>query len=117
MSQTEEMQRDAISAGTEEADLLPNIHPGEILREEFLEPMGIAPERLAKGIGVGRMRVSEILQGRRGITPDTAIRLGLYFGVTPQFWLNLQARYNLVEARRANQEEYRGIIKWTDTAA
>ena len=72
---------------------LPNIHPGEILRLDFLEPMGISPYRLAKDIGVGRVRVSGILSGKRDITPDTAIRLGLYFGIEPEFWLNLQAHY------------------------
>ena len=89
---------------------LPNIHPGEILRLDFLEPMEITPYRLAKDIGVGRMRISDILHGRRDITPDTAIRLGLYFGIEPEFWLNLQAHYNLVEARQANLQEYQAIL-------
>src|SRR5665213_4513629 len=88
---------------------LPNVHPGEILRLDFLEPMGITPYRLAKDIGVGRMRVSDILHGKRDITPDTAIRLGLYFGIEPEFWLNLQAHYNLVETRLANLHEYQAI--------
>ena len=88
---------------------LPNIHPGEILRLDFLEPMGITPYRLAQDIGVGRMRVSDILHGKRDITPDTAIRLGLYFGIEPEFWLNLQAHYNLVETRQANLSEYQAI--------
>jgi addiction module HigA family antidote len=72
--------------------------------------MGITPYRLAKDIGVGRMRVSDILNGKRDITPDTAIRLGLYFGIEPEFWLNLQAHYNLVEARQANLLEYQAIL-------
>jgi addiction module HigA family antidote len=88
---------------------LPNIHPDEILRLDFLEPMGITPYRLAQDIGVRRMRVSDILHGKRDITPDTAIRLGLYFGIEPEFWLNLQAHYNLVETRRANLSEYQAI--------
>lgn len=89
---------------------LPNIHPGEILRLDFLEPMGITSYRLAKDIGVGRMRVSDILNGKRDVTPDTAIRLGLYFGIEPEFWLNLQAHYNLVEARQANLQKYQAIL-------
>ena len=88
---------------------LANIHPGEILQKDFLEEMRITPYRLAKDIGVGRMRVSEILRGKRDITPDTAIRLGLYFGIEPEFWLNLQAHYNLVEARQANAGDYAAI--------
>lgn len=88
---------------------LSNIHPGEILRLDFLEPMGITPYRLAKDIGVGRMRVSDILNGKRDVTPDTAIRLGRYFGIEPEFWLNLQAHYNLVEARQANLQAYQAI--------
>ncbi len=88
---------------------LPNIHPGEILRLDFLEPLGLTAYRLAKDIRVGRVRVSEILNGRRDITPDTAIRLGLYFGIEPAFWLNLQAHYNLVETRLANTAQYSAI--------
>ena len=88
---------------------LPNIHPGDILRLDFLEPMGITPYRLAKDIGVGRVRVADILSGKRDITPDTAIRLGLYFGIEPEFWLNLQAHYNIVETRLADLQEYESI--------
>jgi addiction module HigA family antidote len=71
--------------------------------------MGITPHRLAKDIGMGRIRISDILHGKRDVTPDTAIRLGLYFGIEPEFWLNLQAHYNLVEARLANLEKYNAI--------
>ncbi len=78
---------------------LNNIHPGEILDEEFLNPLGITPYRLAKDIKVQQTRISEIMKGERGITADTAIRLGLYFNTTPQFWLNLQAMYDLEEAQ------------------
>ena len=88
---------------------LPNIHPGEILEKDFLEPMGITPYRLAKDLCVTRMRVSDILRGKRDITPDTAIRLGLYFGIEPEFWLNLQSHYNLVEARLVRPEKYQAI--------
>lgn len=71
------------------------IHPGEILAEEFLGPMVISQYRLAKDIGVSPRRINEIVHGKRGITADTALRLGHYFGTTPQFWMNLQARYDL----------------------
>ena len=71
------------------------IHPGEILMEEFLEPMEISQYRLAKNINVSPMRINEIVHGKRSITADTALRLGRFFGMSPQFWLNLQTRYDL----------------------
>jgi len=74
---------------------LPPIHPGEILREEFLEPMGISQYRLAKDISVPPRRINEIVHGKRSITADTALRLGRFFGMSAQFWLNLQTRYDL----------------------
>jgi addiction module HigA family antidote len=74
---------------------LPPIHPGEILLEEFLEPMGISQYRLAKDISVPPRRINEIVHGKRAITPDTALRLSRYFGLSERFWMNLQARYDL----------------------
>ena len=74
---------------------LPPIHPGEILLEEFLEPMGISQYRLAKDISVPPRRINEIVHGKRSITADTALRLGRFFRMSPQFWLNLQTRYDL----------------------
>ena len=74
---------------------LPPIHPGEILKEEFLEPMGISQYRLAKDISVPPRRINEIVHGKRAITADTALRLGRFFTMSPQFWLNLQTRYEL----------------------
>ena len=74
------------------------IHPGEVLLEEFLIPMGISQYRLAKDISVPQRRISEITQGKRSITADTALRLGRYFGMEAQFWLNLQSRYDLLRA-------------------
>ncbi len=71
------------------------IHPGEILMEEFLEPIGISQYRLAKDINVPPRRINEIVHGKRSITADTALRLGRFFGMSPQFWLNLQTRYDL----------------------
>lgn len=79
---------------------LPLIHPGEILRGEFLRPMAISVYTLAQAIKVPRSRVNDIVLGRRGITADTAFRLARYFGTTPQFWINLQARYDFDAADR-----------------
>ncbi len=74
---------------------MPPIHPGEILIEEFLSPMGISQYRLSRDISVPPRRINEIVHGTRGITADTALRFGRYFGVSPQFWLNLQAHFDL----------------------
>ena len=71
------------------------IHPGEILREEFLDPMGISQYRLAKDISVDPRRINAIIQGKRAITADTALRLARFFGTSERFWLNLQAQYDL----------------------
>ena len=71
------------------------VHPGEILQEEFLKSLGVSQYRLANDIGVPPRRINEIVLGKRGITADTALRLGRYFGTSPQFWMNLQARYDL----------------------
>jgi addiction module HigA family antidote len=75
--------------------LLANITPGEILDEEFLKPMALTQYRVARDIGVPPRRINEIVSGRRAITPDTALRLGRYFGMSPEFWLNLQSHYDL----------------------
>jgi addiction module HigA family antidote len=74
---------------------LPPIHPGEILMEEFLKPLGISQYRLAKDISVPPRRINEIIHGQRAITPDTALRLSRYFGLSERFWINLQSRYDL----------------------
>ncbi len=79
---------------------LPPIHPGEILRDEFLTPMGISVYALANAIKVPRSRANDIVLGRRAITTDTAMRLGRYFGTSSEFWINLQARYDLDVAER-----------------
>ena len=73
----------------------PPIHPGEILLEEYLEPLGISQYRLAKEISVPPRRINEIVHGKRSITADTALRLARYFGTSERFWLNLQTHYNL----------------------
>jgi antitoxin HigA-1 len=74
---------------------LPPIHPGEILLEEFLKPLGISQYRLAKDISVPPRRINEIVLGKRSVSPDTALRLSRYFGLSDRFWINLQARYDL----------------------
>src|SRR3984885_6689655 len=79
---------------------LPPVHPGEILRDDFLVPMKISVYTLAQVIRVPRSRVNDIVLGRRGISADTAFRLARYFGTSPEFWINLQARYDLDVADR-----------------
>ena len=86
----------------------PPIHPGEILVSEFLEPLGITQYRLAKDIGVTPRRINEIVHGRRSITADTALRLSHYFDMEAQFWLNLQARYDMEVAK---EELHDRIVK------
>ncbi|MDU7360758.1 MAG: HigA family addiction module antitoxin [Propionibacteriaceae bacterium] len=76
-------------------DKIPPIHPGEILMEEFLVPMGVTQNRLAVSIGVPPRRINEIVHGKRRITTDTALRLGRFFSMSAQFWINLQVRYDL----------------------
>jgi len=78
-----------------DSEKLTPIHPGEILLEEFLKPMGISQYRLAKDITVPARRINEIVQCKRAITPDTALRLSKYFGLSERFWSNLQARFDL----------------------
>ena len=78
---------------------LQNIHPGEVLLEEFLVPMGLSQNRIAREIGVPPRRINEIVHGKRAITADTALRLARYFGMSEAFWLGLQADYDLEEAR------------------
>lgn len=93
------------------------IHPGEILREEFLIPLGVSQYRLAKEIHVPARRINEIVLEKRGISADTALRLGRYFGTTAQLWINLQARYDLEVARDAIEDELEQAIKPLNRAA
>ena len=80
--------------------LLPPVHPGEILRDEFLRPLGLSVYRLARALKISRPRLNDIVLRRRGVSTDTALRLGRYFGTTPEFWINLQARHDLDVAER-----------------
>jgi addiction module HigA family antidote len=95
---------------------LPPIHPGEILLEEFLKPMGISQYRLAKDTGVPPRRINEIIHGTRAITPDTALRLSRYFSLSERFWLNLQSRYDLeVEKDRLSERLEKGVRIYAPT--
>jgi addiction module HigA family antidote len=89
---------------------LMNIHPGEILEKEFLEPLGITAYKLAKAVGIQQTRISLIIKGHRNITPDTAIRFSRYFGTTPEFWMNLQREYDLRKIRMEKKEEFEKIM-------
>jgi len=91
-------------------------HPGEMLLEEFLKPMGLSQQDLSRAIYVPYQRVNEIVNRRRGITPGTALRLGRFFGNTPAFWMNLQLRWELYHAQKAEAETLRSIHPLHTTA-
>ena len=84
-------------------------HPGEMLLEEFLKPMGLTQRELADSIKVPYQRINEIINGRRGVTPSTALRLSKYFGVSPDFWMNLQLRWDLYFAQQSEAKELKAI--------
>ena len=84
------------------------VHPGEILREEYLEPLGMTANALAGALHLTAARVNEIVRERRGVTPDTALRLAHYFGTTPEFWLNLQMTYDL---RKTAESQWKHIVE------
>lgn len=96
---------------------LKNIHPGEILLEEFLIPLGISAYRLSKEISIPQTRISEIIKGNRRITADTALRLSKYFGNSAKFWLGIQDDFDIEEERRNKGEELNAIKQYTDNAA
>jgi len=93
------------------------IHPGEILLEEFMKPMSISQYRLAKELHVSPIRISEIIHGKRSVTADTAIRLGRYFKMEAQFWMNLQASYDLEKVMRVARDEIYQKVKPIKDAA
>jgi len=84
-------------------------HPGEVLRDEFLQPMGITQRELAAGIHVPYQRVNELINGKRGVTPSTALRLAKYFGTTAGFWMNLQLRWDLYQAQQKEAKQLEKI--------
>jgi addiction module HigA family antidote len=96
---------------------LKNIHPGEVLLEEFLRPLEISAYKLSKDIGIPQTRTSEILKGNRRITADTALRLSIYFGNSPKFWLGLQDDYDIEEEKRQKKSELGAIRHYENHAA
>jgi len=100
---------------------IPNLHPGEILFEDFMKPLKLSQYRVAKDINVGPIRINEIIHGKRAISADTALRLAKYFGNSAQFWLNLQAHYDLEDVKeklagRLDQEVHSLRIKHSKAA-
>jgi antitoxin HigA-1 len=99
------------------AKTLAPIPPGEILREEFMQPLGISQNRLAQELGVNVARVHEIVHARRGISAETALRLATYFQTSAEFWLNLQTRYDLKMAERAHGTKIKKQVRPAPKAA
>ena len=91
----EDVDRQRIDFSDVVSGRLAPVHPGEVLRDEFLTPLALSVYQLARALKVSRPRLNDVVLGRRGVTVDTALRLGRYFGTTPEFWLNLQTRYDL----------------------
>ncbi|MCA9160798.1 MAG: HigA family addiction module antidote protein [Planctomycetales bacterium] len=87
-------------------------HPGEMLLEDFLKPMGLTQQQLADGIHVPYQRVNELINGKRGVTPSTALRLSRFFGNTPDFWMNLQMRWDIYFAQQSEADELDSIEKF-----
>jgi antitoxin HigA-1 len=93
---------------------LPNIHPGDVLLEEFMKPMGITAYRLAKETGVTQTRISQIVRGKRALTAETALRLSKFFGTSAEFWLGLQNDYDLEENKRLIEKQLRTIRTYSE---
>jgi addiction module HigA family antidote len=96
---------------------LPPLHPGEMLREEFLRPMGLTPYAVAKACGVPRTRIERIVREELGISADTALRLAKFFGMSVEFWINLQAQYDLEVAKKKIAKELKRIERMRRKAA
>ena len=90
---------------------LPNVHPGEVLLEDFLKPLGLSQYRLAKALEIPESRISELVNGTRSVTADTALRLARYFGMSHELWLNLQDRYDVEETQRTKGVEIGRITR------
>ena len=88
---------------------LKNIHPGEILKEEFLEPMGISVYRLSKETGLSQTRFGQLIKGKRNMSAETAVKLGKFFSVAPEFWMNLQSLYDIEEAQKQYKKDLNSI--------
>ena len=94
---------------------LKNIHPGEVLQEEFLGPMGLSVYRIAKETGLSPTRLGQIIKGSRGITAETAIKIGRFLNTGPEFWMNLQSLYDIEEAKRRYIKEVKAIHPYAQT--
>ena len=92
-------------------------HPGEMLKEEYLIPMEITQRELASGIRVPYQRINELINGKRGVTPSTALRLAKYFGTTPGFWMNLQLRWDLYRAQQSEAKQIEKIEPYVASAS
>jgi antitoxin HigA-1 len=96
---------------SETLERLPPVHPGEILMEEFMKPLGVSQYRLAQDLGVPALRISQIVHGKRAVTADSALRLARYFGTSAQLWMRLQAQYELELAELATAEQIQREVK------
>lgn len=96
---------------------LPPMHPGEMLREEYLEPLGLSAGAVARACGVPRTRIERIARQELGISGDTALRLGKFFGTSPEFWMNLQVRYEVLMAQRSAAKDLKAIKPFEPRAA
>ncbi len=105
-----------IMAKEEKLEKLPPVHPGEVLLEDFMKPLGLSQYRVAKDIGVSPIRISQIVRAKRGVTADTAMRLGRYFGTSAEVWMRLQARYDLEVAREQIGERIEREVRALDAA-
>lgn len=105
----EEVRMMSSSSTTTDADRIDPIHPGEVLMEDFIKGFGVTQHRVAVAIGVPPRRINEIVHGSRGVSADTALRLGRYFGTSAQFWLNLQSQYDLDVAQDGLAEQIEAI--------
>ena len=97
--------------------VIPPPHPGETIREDILEPLGMSVNQLAKALGITATRLNEVVRGRRGITADTALRLARYLGTSAEFWLGLQLEYDLRTARQARQKDIERVVRPRSEAA
>lgn len=105
-----------MAAETEIIATLPPMHPGEMLREEFLKPLGLSPGRVARACGIPRTRIERIAAEKMGVTGDSALRLARFFGTSPEFWMNLQSRYE-IETARLNAADEIAAIRQLEQAA
>ncbi len=88
---------------------LKNVHPGEVLKEDFLDPMDISVYRLSKNTGLSQTRLGQLVKGKRGMTAETAVKLGKFFSIAPEFWMNLQSLYDIEEAQKQYKKDLKSI--------